>query len=193
VRFHHIIAVAGLVLLFALAREPAKEIAKEIAAVVTPQTTASPPQPGTPLNAAQERALKPKDTLRECADCPEMVVVPAGSFTMGAPMNEPERSSSEDPQHVVTVSKAFAVGRSHVTRDQFAVFARETGYTANSGCDWRNPGFRQEGAHPVVCVSWDDAKAYVDWLATKTGKPYRLPSEAEWEYAARAGTTTPFW
>jgi formylglycine-generating enzyme required for sulfatase activity len=146
-----------------------------------------------PLTATQERELKPKDRFRECEDCPEMVVVPAGRFTMGSPSEEKERDGDEGPQHAVTIRQPFAVGKFHVTRDQFAVFARETGYTAHSGCDWRNPGFTQEGSHPVVCVSWDDANAYANWLAKKTGKPYRLLSEAEWEYVARAGTATPFW
>jgi formylglycine-generating enzyme required for sulfatase activity len=149
---------------------------------------------GVPLTAAQERGLQPGNIFRECENCPEMAVVPAGAFTMGSPKNEPERISLEDPQHAVTIRKAFAVGRFQVTRDQFAVFATETGFVAHSGCDWRNPGFAQDGSHPVVCVSWDDAKAYANWLAKKTdGKPYRLLSEAEFEYAARAGTTTPFW
>jgi formylglycine-generating enzyme required for sulfatase activity len=154
----------------------------------------TPLEPGvTSLTAAQERGLKPMDTFRECENCPEMVVVPAGSFTMGSPAGESDRSSDEGPQHTVTIGRPFAVGKFHVTRDQFAVFANETGFAAHSGCDWRNPGFAQEGSHPVVCVSWNDAKAYADWLARKTGKPYRLPSEAEFEYAVRADTTTPFW
>jgi formylglycine-generating enzyme required for sulfatase activity len=165
----------------------------------------------TPLTAKQERALKPKDSFRECENCPEMVVAPAGSFTMGSPETEEGRFSWEGPQHVVTLSRPFAVGRLHVTVDQFAAFVRDAGYDATSKCrtyedgkfreradhSWRNPGFAQDGSHPVVCVSWDDAKAYVDWLAKKTVKPYRLLSEAEWEYAARGrtspGTYPRFW
>jgi formylglycine-generating enzyme required for sulfatase activity len=91
------------------------------------------------------------------------------------------------------------VGKVHVTVDQFAAFVKESGYQASRQCEklpsggrsdgsWRDPGFAQESSHPVVCVSWDDAKAYVDWLAKKTGKPYRLLSEAEWEYAAHGRT-----
>ena len=80
-----------------------------------------------------------------------------------------------------------------MTRDQFAVFATETGFTANSGGDWRNPGFTQDGSHPVVCVNWDDAKAFAGWLSKKTDKTYGLLSEAEREYVTRAGTTSPFW
>jgi formylglycine-generating enzyme required for sulfatase activity len=147
---------------------------------------------GVPLTEAQERGLQRGNTFRECEGCPEMVVVPAGNFMMGSATGEMERFDNEGPQRTVTISKAFAVGKFHVTRDQFAVFARETGFAAHSGCDWRSPGFTQDGSHPV-CVSWDDANAYANWLAKKTGKPYRLLSEAEFEYAARAGTTTPFW
>jgi formylglycine-generating enzyme required for sulfatase activity len=133
-----------------------------------------------------------------------MVVVPAGSFTMGSPDSEKGRNSWEGPQHVVTFARPFAVGKLEVTVDQFAAFVRETGYDAGSTCwtyeegkfdsrtgrSWRNPGFAQDGSHPAACLSWHDAKAYADWLARKTGgKDYRLLSEAEWEYAARARTT----
>jgi formylglycine-generating enzyme required for sulfatase activity len=161
-----------------------------------------------PLSLERERALKAKDSFRECDDCPEMVVVPVGSFTMGSPDGEKDRSKDEGPQHVVTISRSFAVGKVHVSIDQFAAFVKDSGYQAGTTCykwastrtsdgSWRDPGFAQEGSHPVVCVSWDDANAYAKWLAKKTGKPYRLLSEAEWEYAARGrtspGTYPRFW
>ncbi len=131
-----------------------------------------------------------------------MVVIPAGSFTMGSPTRERGRDRSEGPQHVVTFSRPFAVGKFAVTVDQFAAFVRETGYDAGSRCwtiedgeaeerdgrSWRNPGYSQTGSYPASCLSWNDAKAYVAWLASKTGKGYRLLAEAEWEYAARART-----
>jgi formylglycine-generating enzyme required for sulfatase activity len=141
---------------------------------------------------------------------PEMVVVPAGGFTMGSPESEPERESwqkgTESPQHEVRIAREFAVGRHAVTRGQFAAFVSATGHRAEGAHiwkgdkwehdpkgSWRNPGFAQDDSHPVVCVNWDDAKAYVGWLAQATGRDYRLLSEAEWEYCCRAGSTTPFW
>ena len=193
--------------------EPPKPAAGQQTAVVAPPVTPAAPATGqcgsavtvsssssrcAPLTAVQERGLKPKDSFRECENCPEMVVVPAGRFTMGSSGKDKDRMFYEFPQHVVTIGKPFAVGRLHVTVDQFAAFVGETHYQAGSDCtkvtgkggggSWRDPGFVQEGSHPVICVRWDDAKAYVDWLAKKTGKPYRLLSEAEWEYAARGRT-----
>jgi formylglycine-generating enzyme required for sulfatase activity len=122
---------------------------------------------------------------------PEMVVVPAGKFMMGSPVKEPERFPDEGPQHEVTFARPFAVGRHAVTRGQFAAFVKATKHKMDDR--WRNPGFRQDDSHPVVGVNWDGAKAYVSWLAEVTGRPYRLLTEAEWEYVARAGTATPFW
>jgi len=164
------------------------------------------------LSPERERTLKAGDVFKECSNCPEMIVVPAGSFTMGSPENEIGRPSykdidDEDPQHEVTISKPFAVGRFLVTVDQFAAFVRATGYDAGSTCEfpteksdnfgegrsWRNPGFTQKGNYPAVCLDWNDAKAYVGWLSRLTGRSYRLLTEAEWEYAARAGSSTPFW
>lgn len=135
-----------------------------------------------------------------------MVVIPAGTFTMGSPSGEKDRFHNEGPEHQVQIGAPFAVGKFEITRGQFAAFVNDTGYKAGDSCwidannkfadtkgrSFRDPGFKQEDSHPVVCISWDDANAYVAWLAKKTGKPYRLLSEAEWEYAARAGTTTPY-
>jgi formylglycine-generating enzyme required for sulfatase activity len=172
-----------------------------LACTLTPVRAQEPVQTLTP---ERERALKPADSFRECDGCPEMVVVPAGSFTMGSPDSEKGRNSWEGPQHVVTFAQPFAVGKFEVTVDQFAAFVRESRHEAGSTCwtyeggkfedragrSWRNPGFAQDGSHPAACLSWNDAKAYADWLARKTGgKGYRLLSEAEWEYAARARTT----
>ena len=137
------------------------------------------------------------ETFRSCEICPEMVVLPAGEFTMGAPEGERGRYDDEGPQHQVTIPKSFAVGKYEVTVGQYAEFVRETRYkTANcyypKDQSWDAPGFKQSNNHPVVCVSWDDAQAYVKWLSAETGQNYRLLSESEWEYAARAGTATAY-
>jgi serine/threonine-protein kinase len=131
-------------------------------------------------------ARRPGRTFRDCDGCPEMVILPAGSFTMGSPASEAGRQPTEGPQHRVSIA-AFSVARHEVTYDEFELCVREKG-CANT------PGYTAwgRGKRPVIDVSWSDAKQYAAWLAKKTGKPYRLPSEAEWEYAARAGTTTPF-
>ncbi|WP_201159835.1 SUMF1/EgtB/PvdO family nonheme iron enzyme, partial [Rhodoplanes elegans] len=156
-----------------------------------------------PLTDAQERALEPGDRFTDCAGCPEMVVVPAGRFGMGSPDTEPQRTANEGPVQTVAIAKPFAVGRTEVTVEQYAAFVAATGrptasscYTledgnveARAGRSWRDPGFAQAGDHPVVCVGWHDAEAYAAWLSQQTGRAYRLPSEAEWEYAARGVTT----
>jgi len=145
--------------------------------------------------------------LRECSDCPELAVIPAGHFIMGSPKEERGRFDSEGPQHTVFV-RSFALGKYDVTVGEFANFVRESGYEPGA-CNWppdsywRSPGIAQSDRQPVICVNWHDAQAYVGWLNDKVrgrGKParqddgpYRLPSEAEWEYAARAGTTTARW
>jgi len=142
-----------------------------------------------PLSAAQEHALKPMDAFKECGICPVMVVVPAGSFIMGSPADETNRETSEGPQHQVTFARQFAVGRFAVTFEEWDACV------ADGGCNGYRPkdeGWGR-GRRPAINVSWDDAKAYVAWLSKKTGKTYRLLSEAEREYVTRAGTTTPFW
>ena len=177
--------------------------------------------PSAPASATTTRR-QPGSVFRDCPDCPEMVVLPAGHFTMGSSAAEKSWAAShggsaeavadEAPQHEVSVS-AFAIGKYDVTRADYAAFVRETGYPSGDGCgagvgewkkqpgvSWQKPGFQQTDLDPVVCVSWQDAQAYVAWLNRKLGRMstageglYRLPSEAEWEYAARGGTTTKFW
>src|SRR5262245_1953559 len=146
--------------------------------------------------------------FKDHEDGPDMVVVPAGEFQMGSPDTEPERLMNEGPRHPVTIAVPFSVGRHAVTRGQFAAFVTATGDEIAGGAylwtgtdwefdlrgSWRNPGFAQDDTHPVVCVDWHDAKAYVKWLDEISGsKGYRLLSESEWEYVSRAGTATPFW
>ncbi|WP_424630776.1 formylglycine-generating enzyme family protein [Bradyrhizobium sp. SYSU BS000235] len=137
--------------------------------------------------AEKARAAKPGSTFKECAKgCPEMVVIPAGQFTMGSPANDPDRADSEGPQHKVAIAKPFAVSRFEVTFDDWDAC------TVAFACA-QVPDHWGRGKMPVINVSWEDAKAYVVWLSQVTGKDYRLPTEAEWEYAARAGTTTRYY
>jgi formylglycine-generating enzyme required for sulfatase activity len=165
---------------------------------------AGPVSADQPLSAERERTLAAGDSFRECVGCPEMVVVPAGSFTMGSAESEKGRNTWEGPTHTVTFARPFAVAKHELTVDQFAAFVRETGYKPGTTCwtfeggtveqrngrGWNDPGYPKNGAHPAACVSWRDAKAYVEWLGRKSGgKAYRLLSEAEWEYAARARTS----
>ena len=140
---------------------------------------------------AQEESVirySPGDVFRDCVQCPEMVVVPAGTFIMGSNASEESRYDNEGPVYQVTISVPFAVGKYEVTFSEWdACFA--------AGRCGDNPA-RDEGwgraNRPVINVSWEDAKVFVRWLSSKTGKQYRLLSESEWEYVARAGTTGPF-
>ena len=159
----------------------------------------------TPVVNAQ---TNPGTVFRDCSSCPEMVVIPPGSFMMGSPENETGRDSSEGPQRKVSI-KGFAIGKFHITRGQWEAFVKATDRPVAGGCawsglpgakpwqmnaaaSWQKLGFPQDNTHPAVCISWFDALDYIKWLSRITGFTYRLPTEAEWEYAARAGTTTAF-
>ncbi len=144
----------------------------------------------------------------------ELKLIKPGTFLMGSPEDEAGRFDDEGPQHEVEITKAFYLGVYPVTKGQFAAFVKDDGYLTDAEKDgtggfgfnttqgrweqkpeytWRHPGFSEEDDHPVVEVSWNDAQAFCAWLSKKEGKVYELPTEAEWEYACRAGTTTRFW
>ena len=166
------------------------------------------------LTASSSVANEP-ESFRHCQNCPEMVVIPTGVFHMGTPDSitqkegvKTKRAKRERPVHPVRIERRFALGKFEVTRKQYSDFIAATDYSAPGGCkywtghkfeiaddkNWKDPGYLQADDHPAVCISWNDAKAYTKWLAARTGKAYRLPSEAEWEYAARAGAgTARFW
>lgn len=156
-----------------------------------------------PAQAQAAKLSKGEKTFRDCAECPEIVVIPAGSFDMGSPDSEGGRNDDEGPVHRVEVA-AFGLGKTEITRRQYAAFVNQTRHTDDDKCwtlenskyeeraerNWRKPGYTQKDNHPATCINWNDAKAYSKWLSRKTGKKYRLPTEAEWEYAARSKTTT---
>ncbi|MGV8935399.1 MAG: formylglycine-generating enzyme family protein [Gallionellaceae bacterium] len=154
------------------------------------------------IHSSRTAKLKAGGVFQDCSGCPQMVVVPAGSYEMGSPETEAGRGKDESPVHQVKVS-TFALGSTEITRKQFAAFVKNTHYKAGEKCwifengkfenrdvSWRQIGNLQDDKQPVGCISWNDASAYTKWLSRKTGKKYRLPSEAEWEYAARGDTQT---
>ncbi len=183
------------------------ELQKKQAPQETPKPTkpqvavVTPPKPvvnedacdGLIVSVARSSArpcIKPGSggSFKDCPNCPEMVIAPAGNFTMGSPQDEPEHQSDET-QHTVKIARPFAVGRFAVT------FAEWDACADDGGCGGAKPGDQGwgRGDRPVINVNWNEAKDYIDWLSKKTGKEYRLLSEAEREYVTRAGTTTPFW
>jgi formylglycine-generating enzyme required for sulfatase activity len=146
--------------------------------------------------------------FRDCDGCPAMIVVPPGTFTIGSPPDEAGRRDDEGPQMEIRIARPFAIGQYEVTRQQYEAFLRDTNHPVSGNCmtdrrkpgawaldaqtNFHDPGFPQSGNHPAACVSWNDAKAYIAWLNFKAGGNYRLLTEAEWEYAARAGSTTAY-
>ena len=135
--------------------------------------------------AVGDAGLRPGQVFRDCEDCPEMVVVPAGSFRMGCVSGQDYCYDDEFPVHEVRVA-SFALGRYEVLFEEYDRFVAATGRESPGDRGWGR------GGRPVINVSWEDATAYAEWLSAKTGERYRLPSESEWEYAARAGTTTAY-
>jgi formylglycine-generating enzyme required for sulfatase activity len=162
----------------------------------------------TSLNGVRHVLGEPQLGFQDCETCPEMVVLPAGEFLMGSPMTEPGHLEVEGLPRRVVIPKRIAIGKFEITVDQMSAFMTETGMSVGGSCrrlvnpersppTWsapeaslESPGFEISGSHPAVCISWHEAQSYVAWLQRRTGKPYRLPTEAEWEYAARAGSTT---
>ena len=170
-------------------------------------STANVPADAQETAAEQNRAPA---SFNDCANCPDMVAIPAGSAMLGAEPFEANRKSGDGPLRQVTIAYPLAIAKTETTRAQYRLFMEESGHQMlQNGCntwarnrvlgfvkahDWDAPGYPQTEAHPVICVSHSDASAYAAWLTAKTGKPYRLLSSAEFEYATRAGTRGPwFW
>ncbi len=175
----------------------AQERAEAAAAALRTQRLAPQDLHGQPAAFVQQRQRETAEALglpiafvhrlKDGSQGPAMLVIPAGRFLMGSPAREIERFGHEGPQHPVTLARPFAIGRYAVTFAEYDAFCAGTRRPKPGDQGWGR------GLRPVINVSWDDAVAYCAWLSQQTGRAYRLPSEAEWEYAARAGTTTAFW
>lgn len=163
-----------------------------------------------PASLKDATAADAPNSFKDCDTCPDMIVVPSGKAVLGGEPWDQDMKPTWGKTRDVTIAYEFAIARTEVTRAQYRTFVRETGYVSpttscntwgfnrilgqTEGYTWDNSGYAQREDHPVVCVSWRDATAFTAWLAGKTGKPYRLLSSTEFEYAARAGTRGPwFW
>jgi formylglycine-generating enzyme required for sulfatase activity len=179
---------------------PGKASAATQTAAVAPAPATAPAEPAPAAKTPDPAPAAATTTGKGCTNCPEMVAIKGGSFMMGSPDDEVDRTDYEGPQKKINI-KPFSIGKYPVTVGQFGEFIRATQYQPTDACDtertnkmrsasWSDPEvLDQRESEPVICVSWTDANAYAEWLAKTSGKPYRLPSEAEWEYAARAGET----
>ena len=162
--------------------------------------------------ALAQQAVPPPPAATDCPACPELALVPPGRFLMGSAPDavEVDAATGETPAVPVSFARPFHVSRREITVAEFRRYVEATGAEPAPGCrvwlggqwvierdrSWRDPGFAlpPQDAEPVVCVNWEDARGYADWLSKESGKHYRLPSEAEWEYVARGGTSFPrFW
>ena len=214
---------AGAGLLKALRQEPDTDVSVP----VSPPAPAPAPGPATrPIPAPSPPAATnflidlARGSFRDCAACPEMAIVPAGTFTMGSPDQETGHQSNEGPQQQIVIPRALAMARHETTRGEWRAFSDATSrpvptdcralqfrpeliadyeagraradWGANGTYSWSNTNYPQDDSHPAACISFADAEAYLAWMNDRAKARYRLPSEAEWEYAARAGTTTPF-
>jgi formylglycine-generating enzyme required for sulfatase activity len=174
----------------------------------TSTTRVPSPEPAPTSRKTQPPLPQPTQVLTNSIGM-RLVRIEPGEFWMGSPDSDPEAGAHEKPQHRVRITRPFYLGVTEVTRGQFRRFVDEAGYQTEAERDgkggwgyleetnnwgvipkltWQNPGFEQTDEHPVVIVSWNDAQAFIAWLSRKEGKTYRLPTEAEWEYACRAGT-----
>jgi formylglycine-generating enzyme required for sulfatase activity len=186
--------------------KPDAEIAR-VKAQTSALVAAAPPVAGVDQPPVIWRTSNTPLTLWDGPGFPQLTVVPAGEYTMGSPDAEPQREATEGPRHRVRIDHAFAVGTYSVTVGEYAQFVADAHYDPGEVCytlegglyklrgdrNFQKTGFDETGDSPLVCVSFNDAQAYVAWLSKKTGHAYRLLSESEYEYINRAGTTTAYW
>jgi formylglycine-generating enzyme required for sulfatase activity len=165
-----------------------RRAAEQMASVAVPPSNIVLPTLTPTAELAGEKSNPPRPpTAVNGIPLPDMVEIPSGSFLMGSDKSDSDASSDERPRHKVQIKYPFALSKTEITFAQYDAFAKATGHELPDDGGWGR------GTRPIINVSWDDAKAYAAWLSQQTGKHYRLPTEAEWEYAARAGTTTRYY